>query len=227
MANKTTGGIVLKPETQQRIRDLSKQHPSWTPSQLAIFLQGENLKITSEDVRRTLAKRDTDEEGENEGRPSKRYAAPRERVRRSALPVGLLFGPLTFVVTALVLVFATVLGSYTAPAYLAVYILLVIVSGAVGSRVRASGARAGLFTALIHAILMVAIAVILYNSAHDQLESRLGHQLPNVTDQSFLINIGIDTAIALVVALIIGLILGWIGATLFGRRERRATFGSR
>ncbi|MDQ3327936.1 MAG: hypothetical protein M3506_05395, partial [Chloroflexota bacterium] len=82
---------------EQRVRDLARQHPGWTPSQMAIFLQGEKLKVTSEDVRRVLARpapTGADAEAPTAERP--RYTAPREEQRRSAIPIGLLFGILFF-----------------------------------------------------------------------------------------------------------------------------------
>ncbi|MEJ7654955.1 MAG: helix-turn-helix domain-containing protein, partial [Chloroflexia bacterium] len=90
-----------KADAMERVRELARQHPGWTPSQIALYLQGEGLAVTNEDVRRTLTRRTpvaSTDPGVAEAPTTPQYAAPREEPRRSAIPTGLLFGVILFVV---------------------------------------------------------------------------------------------------------------------------------
>ena len=214
-----------RPETQERVRSLARQHPGWTPSQLAIFLQGEGVKITSDDVRRTLARPAPGAEGE-EAAPN-RYAAPREEPRRSALPVGLLFGVLALLsFVGALFVEATVEPGVGGIASLVSLAVVLLVAGAMGSRRFASGALSGLLSALVCGVLLLGLAALGIGALADAaggLETLLGNVdlSPDQIASSFLTT----AAIILGVLALAGLLLGWLGAKLFGRRKRRATFG--
>ena len=220
---------------EERIRELARQQPGWTPSQIAIFLQGEQLKVTSEDVRRTLARptptpaAGTDATAASiTSRPM--YAAPREERRRSALPVGLLFGIILFLLTVgaqfLLDAVDAVTGSIT---YLGAFLILLLITGAVASRQYASGARAGMIAAFVGVALAGGTAALLYYTNRATYDTVLNTVPAEMEDfdlgftQAVALAVGI--AISLFASLVLGLIFGWLGAKLFGRRRRRSTFG--
>jgi|GEM_PF-1219999 len=215
---------------EQRVRDLARQHPGWTPSQMAIFLQGEKLKVTSEDVRRVLARpapTGADAEAPTAERP--RYTAPREEQRRSAIPVGLLFGVLFFIVSAagraITAEYApggqvTETANATASLSFLVNIVVLLLAGAVASRRFASGARAGMIAGGFGWLLTVGVGIALYYSYRAYYET-LALSLPDPGDTERLVT---GAAILLFVFTLVGLCLGWLGAKIFGRRRRRAAF---
>lgn len=207
---------------QDRIREVVRQHPGWTPSQVAIFLQGEELRVTSEDVRRVLAR--TTREGEPmTAQDSPRYTVPREVRRSSSLPAGLLFGVLIF----LVLGGATWYGGmrtadYTDLAALITAPVLLIVCGAVASRGWASGARAGMVAALFGLLLLLGAGAVLYYAYPARFQSLLGTD-PGTFNQNPTGMLAL-LAVTAVIFDVLGLVLGWLGAALFGRKRPAATF---
>ncbi len=210
---------------EQRVRELARQHPGWTPSQMAIFLQGERLKVTSEDVRRVLARpapTGADEPAETAERP--RYTAPREERQRSALPIGLLFGILFFLVSvaggALVAEYRSDAGPFTS---FAVNLLVLFVAGVVASHRFASGARAGMIAGGFGWLLTVGVGLLLYYTLNS-LYASLALNLPAPNNRDALYSLLGGSAIRLFGTSLIGLCLGWLGAKLFGRRRRRAAF---
>ncbi len=210
---------------EQRVRELARQHPGWTPSQMAIFLQGERLKVTSEDVRRVLARpapTGDDEPAETADRP--RYTAPREERQRSALPIGLLFGILFFLVSvaggALVAEYRSDAGPF---ASFAVNLLVLFVAGVVASHRFASGARAGMIAGGFGWLLTVGVGLLLYYTLNS-LYASLALNLPAPNNRDALYSLLGGSAIRLFGSSLIGLCLGWLGAKLFGRRRRRAAF---
>ncbi len=210
---------------EQRVRDLARQHPGWTPSQVAIFLQGEKLKVTSEDVRRVLARpapTGADAEAQSAERP--RYTVPREEQRRSAIPIGLLFGILFFLVSvgggALVAEYNSDTGTFGS---LAVNLLVLFIAGVVASRRFASGARAGMIAGGFGWLLTVGVGLLLYYTLNSLYDS-LALNLPEPADTDALYSLLGGSAIRLFGSSLVGLCLGWLGAKLFGRRRRRAAF---
>ncbi len=219
-----------KPDTQERVRALARRHPGWTPSQVAIYLQGEGLKITSEDVRRILASPSA-RSGE-EAATAPRYAAPREERRRSALPIGLLMGVLLFVLTAGAGVLLLVGGADPAAGNsitLLLFVLGLLVTGAVASRRWASGARAGMIAGLVLMLLLIGFALGLAAQLYSTLGLAASPAMQTALDDLTQVASGPQLAAAVILPLLfaalLGLVLGWLGAKLFGRRKRRATFG--
>ncbi len=215
----------LPQHIEQRVRDLARQHPGWTPSQVAIFLQGEKLKVTSEDVRRVLARpapTGADAEAQSAERP--RYTVPREEQRRSAIPIGLLFGILFFLVSvgggALVAEYNSDAGTFGS---LAVNLLVLFIAGVVASRRFASGARAGMIAGGFGWLLTVGVGLLLYYTLNPLYDS-LALNLPEPADTDALYSLLGGSAIRLFGSSLVGLCLGWLGAKLFGRRRRRAAF---
>ncbi len=213
---------------EARIRELARQHPGWTPSQLAIFLQGEQLKVTSEDVRRVLA-RPTPPVGdaaETEEQPTApRYTAPREARTRSSLPVGLLFGILLAVFYVGIQAISPTLGGGVARlATLLGTGLLMVLTGAVASRQYASGASAGALAGLTYVLILTGLAFLLYSTFRPQLEAVLGQTLPSAPLGGGLSTLAFGVAVLMLFFGLMGAVLGWLGARLFGRKRSRQAF---
>ena len=210
---------------EQRVRELARQHPGWTPSQMAIFLQGERLKVTSEDVRRVLARpAPTGADAPAEANERPRYTAPREEQQRSALPIGLLFGILFFLVSVAGGALVAEYNSAAGPsASLAVNLLVLFVAGVVASRRFASGARAGMIAGGFGWLLTVGVGLLLYYTLNS-LYASLALNLPEPNNRDALYRLLGGSAIRLFGTSLLGLCLGWLGAKLFGRRRRRAAF---
>jgi hypothetical protein len=217
------------PQVEERIRELARKNPGWTPSQIAIFLQGERLKVTSEDVRRALARPAAtavpgDPDAATAARPQ--YSAPREERTRSALPIGLLFGVLLSVLYFGVQALSPSLGpTLTQTLLLLGSGLLLLASGAVASRRFASGVRAGATAALVNLLITLGVVAVLYSALRAQLQAALGQSLPTLSDVGGWGGVVFGLATLLIIFGIFGALLGWLGARLFGRRRRRATFG--
>lgn len=214
-------------EVDEKIRELARLHPGWTPSQIAIFLQGEKLKVTSEDVRRTLARTNpTPAEGGVEVAAQPRYATPRQEPHTGPWRIGLAFGLLVFALSFMgQVVFGLLdpaLGTIGGVAMLVIGLLL---TGSSASRRYASGAHAGMIAALVSLLVGVAISLSLYESLRPRYEEAVGRQLPSLTDSDALLGLAVGVGILMVVFALLGLIFGWMGARLFGRKQRRATFG--
>jgi hypothetical protein len=214
---------------EQRIRELARQQPGWTPSQVAIFLQGEKLKVTNEDVRRVLARPDTaatDPTAEAETPAPPRYTAPREERRSSSIPVGIFFGVLLFVYYFAVQSLAPVVGAGTVGLLtLLGFAVLLVMSGAVASRRFANGPRAGALAGLIYMALTVGSILLLASTFAPLLQATLNRPIPTADQVGGVGPLAFGVAVLLVIFGVFGAILGWIGARAFGRRKRRAAFG--
>ena len=210
-----------QPSAEERIRVVARQHPGWTPSQVAIFLQGENVKVTSEDVRRALAR-----PSDLDGTPvPAQYLAPAEARSGSALGVGVLFGILIVLASTRALwLLASRSQSLATLASAVATVLLLLIAGAAASRRRASGAAAGAVAMLVALILQAALAFGLYHFARSTYTAALGPQLAGQI-APYGPALAVPALVALVVGVIVGLMFGWVGGRLFGRRRRRATFG--
>lgn len=220
-----------KVDTGERIRDLARQHPGWTPSQIAIFLQGEQLKVTSEDVRRTLA-RPAAIGAETDATPRRRYAAPREERRASPLPIGSVFGLLLAVLLSTVYGLMPRVATEAAVPALALYVtiavsvLVLLMTGAAASRLGASGALTGTIAALLGTLISLGVGFLLYELINrERLDEASGAILPALTEPELGSELVIGSGINLLAAALIGLLLGWLGARLFGRKRRRSTLG--
>ena len=214
-------------QAEQRIRELARQYPGWTPSQLAIFLQGEKLKVTSEDVRRVLARPTAG--GQDPGAAEAqqpRYTAPRQARARSSVPVGVLFGVLLFVYYFGVQLLSPTVGPNLSRLMTALgTALLLLMAGAVASHRLANGARAGALAALLNILLTAGLAALVYTAFRPQLQAITGQALPATLTGGDLRGLAFGIALLLVFFGMVGALLGWLGAKLFGRRRRRATFG--
>lgn len=212
-------------KVEERIRTLARQHPGWTPSQLAIFLQGEQLKVTSEDVRRVLA-RPTPTTGDVEEQPAQpRYTAPREVRTGSSIPVGLIFGILLALLYVGIQTFAPALGAGVVRlATLLGTALLLLLAGAVASRRYASGASAGALAGLVYVLILTGLAALLYSSFRPQLEAVLGQTLPAAPVAEGLSTIAFGVVTLLLFFGLMGALLGWLGGRVFGRKQTRRTF---
>lgn len=207
---------------QDRIREVVRQHPGWTPSQVAIFLQGEQLRVTSEDVRRVLAR--TTREGDPMTAPeTPRYTVPREVRRSSSLPFGLLFGLIIFLVLAGATWYGGArTGGYLDLAALAAVPVLLVICGAVASRGWASGARAGMTAALFALLLLLSAGALLYYVYPARFQSLLGTDPGTLNENPT--GMLVLLLVTILIADVIGLLFGWLGAALFGRKRPAATF---
>ncbi|MDQ3855098.1 MAG: hypothetical protein M3281_01720, partial [Chloroflexota bacterium] len=158
------------------------------------------------------------------------YAAPREEPRRSALPTGLLFGILLF----LIAIAAPFLLGDAGPGvsglvYWVAFPVLLLITGAVASRRYASGARAGTIAAFVSVALTAGTIAVLYYMNRSTYNAFIGATPAQPDDLNLglaeAVTLAVFIALSLLAALILGLVLGWLGARLFGRRRRRATFG--
>jgi hypothetical protein len=203
-------------DVNDRIRELARKNPAWSPSQIAIYLQGEGEKVTSEDVRRSLARRGSAEDGSDA--TASRYTAPREEPRRSAFPIGLLFGVLIFALSLGVTFLGAPLsvGARLALSF-ATLTLLLPAAGAVASRRYASGPIAGLVAMLVYTLLALGGLFTQMVATGLTIPAALGMTAGGLLDPRVLVY--------LLIWLSLGPVLGLLGAALFGRKRRRPTFG--
>ncbi len=215
-------------EVEDRIRELARQHPGWTPSQIAIYLQGENLKVTSEDVRRALARAEPGE-GEQPVGVWSRYTPPPPVRRRPAWPIGIAFGIITFVVVTAVEGYLLTVGKPGVSFFVILTLLVMfIITGTVASRLHARASVAG----AIAGFLEMAITFAVIGAALSGLAGSMGG-LPSAMGMNLVTlgKVGVNSAfiigaiIVVVIATIVGAVFGWIGRLLFGPRRRRGVFG--
>ncbi len=209
-------------QVEERIRELARRNPGWSPSQLAIYLQGEKLKVTSEDVRRVLARPGpTAEDDPAVATPPPRYTAPREERTRSALPIGLVFGVLLTLFYLGIQAIRPALGAgVTQLMVLLGSVLLLLATGGVASRRFASPVRAGSLAGIVYLSTLAGLAVALYA----QIQQITGQTLPFLSDSSAWGGLAFAIVTLLIIFGVFGALLGWLGGRLFGRKRRRRAF---
>jgi len=217
--NKDVSGVKpsmsKRVDVETRVRELASKHPGWTPSQIAIYLQGENIKITSDEVRRILR-------GSRAGSSARTRSATPTTRPASSLPIGTIFGLIFFIIqTAVSYVDPNNYYLYAEIA-LAVIAVGLIVCGALASRIGALAANAGALASLVFGIVSFLLLVVSYNF-FPSIYSKLRYDI-YPTARDFIPN-GLVLYVAfLIVSILAGFVLGWIGGKLFGRRKRRVAF---